>query len=212
MKYILGGLIISDRSGSGSGSGSGNGGNVLVIKRGKAFAPTHPTTELCLKLMERSFAFNQIDFILDAGCGTGILALAGLKLGAERAVGFDISREAVYITMENARRNNLAHRMDVILGSIESLKAKSKSKFDLIVANLNFSTLMSMVGKFKELLIANGILILSGFYDIEFHYLNDAILNLGFQKRDVLYGDHVIADLPPSMSFTFVAAQYSKLK
>lgn len=198
MKYILTGLIISDR----------NDENALVIKRGEAFAPTHPTTELCLKLMERSFALRRIKSILDAGCGTGILALAGLKLGAERAVAFDISREAVYITIENARRNNLAQNIDVILGSIDSLKAKSKFKFDLIVANLYFTTLLSMVGKFKELLLANGILILSGFYDIEFYHLNNAMLNLGFQKGEVLYRDHVIADLPPSMSFTFGAAQY----
>lgn len=198
MRYILTGLIISDRSDE----------NALVIKRGKAFAPTHPTTELCLKLMERSFALRRIKSILDAGCGTGILALAGLKLGAERAVAFDISREAVYITIENARRNNLAQNIDVILGSIDSLKAKSK--FDLITANLHFHTLMSMAEKFKQLLLANGILILSGFYDVELYYLDNAMLNLGFRKGDVLFRDYVIADLPPSMSFTFGAAQYIK--
>ncbi len=199
MRYILSGLIISERS---------SDKNVLVIKRGKAFAPTHPTTELCLRLMERSFALNQINSILDAGCGTGILALAGLKLGAEQAVAFDISREAVYITLENARRNNLSQRIDVILGSIDSLKLKSK--FDLIVANLHFHILLSMAGKFKELLLANGILILSGFYDIEFYHLDNAMLSLGFRRGDVLFKDQVIADLPPSMSFTFGAAQYFK--
>ncbi|MEM2924937.1 MAG: 50S ribosomal protein L11 methyltransferase [Methanocellales archaeon] len=199
MRYILGDLIISNRS-------CENCENALVIKFGKAFAPTHPTTELCLKLMERCFALNRIKTILDAGCGTGILALAGLKLGADRAVAFDISREAVFITIENARRNNLAQYIDVILGSIDSLKADSKFKFDLIVANLYLPILLSMAEKFREL--ARGILIVSGFYDFEFYYLDNAMQGLGFQKRDVLFKDHAIADLPPSLGFTFGAAQY----
>lgn len=197
MKYtIAGNLVITDRESFSK--------DALVIKWGNAFAPTHPTTELCLKLMERVFSSRMASSILDIGCGSGILALAGLKLGAKRAIALDISRVAVRATWENARRNNLESNLDLILGSIESVKGS----FDLIVANLRLPILQGMADSFRGLLNTGGTLVLSGFYDIEFPHLQSGLLDLGFRCGDVLFKDYVMIDLPASMSSTFGAAQF----
>ena len=198
MKYSIGrNLVITDGD-------SNCCRDALVIRQGNAFAPAHPTTELCLKLLERTFAASPVNSILDVGCGTGILALACLKLGAKRALALDISRSAMLVTRENAFRNHLEERIDLIQGSIQSVNAR----FDLIVANLHFSTLVGMAGNFRELLNANGTLIISGFFDMEFYHLDRALANLGFRRGELLYKDYVMVDLPPSMSSTFGGAQY----
>ncbi len=199
LKYAIGcNLVITDREPRADEG-------ALVIKFGNAFAPTHPTTELCLKLMERAFSRRAINSILDVGCGCGILGLAGLKLGAKRAVALDISRAAISATKVNIRRNKLEGNSDLILGSVDSIKGK----FDLIVANLHFSTLLGLANEFKERLGEGGTLILSGFYDIEFYQLESALAGIGFRCGDVLFKDHVMIDLPPSMSSTFGAADFS---
>lgn len=74
LKNTLGrNLVITDRE-------PRNDEEALVIKCGNAFAPSHPTTELCFKLMEQAFSRRAINSILDVGCGSGVLGLVGLKL------------------------------------------------------------------------------------------------------------------------------------
>lgn len=198
LKYTVGrNLVITDRE-------PRNDEEALIIKCGNAFAPSHPTTELCLKLMERAFSTRAINSILDVGCGSGILALAGLKLGAERAVALDISRAAISASKINIRRNKLEGNSDLILGSVDCIKGR----FDLIVANLHLSTLLELANNFKKALGEGGTLIVSGFYDIEFYHLDSALSDIGFRCGDMLLKDHVMVDLPPSMSSTFGAAEF----
>jgi len=79
----------------------------LVLDPGLAFGTgSHPTTRLCLQWLERSIAGGET--VLDYGCGSGILAIAALKLGARRAVGVDIDPDAVATARANARRNDIA--------------------------------------------------------------------------------------------------------
>ena len=79
----------------------------LVLDPGLAFGTgSHPTTRLCLQWLERSIAGGET--VLDYGCGSGILAIAALKLGARRAVGVDIDPDAVATARANARRNGVA--------------------------------------------------------------------------------------------------------
>jgi ribosomal protein L11 methyltransferase len=79
----------------------------LVLDPGLAFGTgSHPTTRLCLQWLERSIAGGET--VLDYGCGSGILAIAALKLGARRAVGVDIDPDAVATARANARRNDVA--------------------------------------------------------------------------------------------------------
>jgi len=79
----------------------------LVLDLGLAFGTgSHPSTRLCLQWLERSIVGGET--VLDYGCGSGILAIAALKLGALRAVGVDIDPDAVTAARANARRNGVA--------------------------------------------------------------------------------------------------------
>jgi ribosomal protein L11 methyltransferase len=79
----------------------------LVLDPGLAFGTgSHPTTRLCLQWLERSIAGGET--VLDYGCGSGILAIAALKLGARRVVGVDIDPDAVATAQANAQRNDVA--------------------------------------------------------------------------------------------------------
>ncbi len=78
----------------------------LRIDPGQAFGTgTHPTTRLCLEWLEKRLSPG--DFVLDYGCGTGILAIAALKLGARKAAGVDIDPQALKVSRENAARNGV---------------------------------------------------------------------------------------------------------
>src|SRR5439155_25934736 len=79
----------------------------LVLDPGLAFgAGDHPSTRLCLQWLDRTIGGGEA--VLDYGCGSGILAIAALKLGARRAVGVDLDPDAVAVARANARRNGVA--------------------------------------------------------------------------------------------------------
>jgi len=100
----------------------------LVLDPGLAFGTgAHPSTRLCLQWLERSIAGGET--VLDYGCGSGILTIAALKLGARRAVGVDIDPDAVGTARANARRNDVAG---------EFLEACAPLTFtaDVVIANI----------------------------------------------------------------------------
>jgi ribosomal protein L11 methyltransferase len=100
----------------------------LVLDPGLAFGTgSHPSTRLCLQWLERSIAGGEA--VLDYGCGSGILAIAALKLGARRAVGVDIDPDAVATARANAQRNRVA---------AEFLEARAPLTFtaDVVIANI----------------------------------------------------------------------------
>ena len=100
----------------------------LVLDPGLAFGTgSHPTTRLCLQWLERSIAGGET--VLDYGCGSGILAIAALKLGARRAVGVDIDPDAVATARANARRNGVA-------GEFLEDCAPLTFTADLVIANI----------------------------------------------------------------------------
>ncbi len=100
----------------------------LVLDPGLAFGTgSHPTTRLCLRWLERSIAGGET--VLDYGCGSGILAIAALKLGAHRAVGVDIDPDAVATARANARRNGVA-------GEFLEDCAPLTFTADLVIANI----------------------------------------------------------------------------
>ena len=100
----------------------------LVLDPGLAFGTgSHPTTRLCLQWLERSIAGGET--VLDYGCGSGILAIAALKLGARRAVGVDIDPDAVATARANARRNDVA-------GEFLEDCAPLTFPADLVIANI----------------------------------------------------------------------------
>ena len=128
----------------------------IIIERGAFGSGEHETTISCLEEMEKLDLFGKS--VLDVGCGTGILAIAALKLGATRAVAFDIAREAVKTTLRNAELNKVSDKITVILGTI----GKIKGVYDIVLANIYPEILKDIAEDIKKRTNTGGILILSG--------------------------------------------------
>lgn len=102
----------------------------ILLDPGLAFGTgTHPTTSLCLQWLDGAALHDKV--VLDFGCGSGILALAALKLGARKVIGIDIDPQALQATQENARRNAVEDRLDVYLPVDQP-----DIKVDLVIANI----------------------------------------------------------------------------
>ena len=126
---------------------------------------THPTTQLCLELMETACDSHQISRVIDIGCGSGILSIAALKLGADRVLGVDIDDESIVKSRENARINGVGEELILGLGSVqEILEGKfAFRKAPLVVANILASVIIHLFeGGMADLVEGDGILILSG--------------------------------------------------
>jgi ribosomal protein L11 methyltransferase len=173
----------------------------LLVKSGQAFPPGHPTTRLCLDLLREALAAAPVKLLLDLGCGAGVLSLAAAALGVPRVVGVDILRKAARATYENARQNGLAGAIRVVQGSSESLKGP----FDLVLANLHTEVQLAKVTELHRLAAAPGRLILSGFHDNEETLVMAGYRKLGWAVKRRLVKDFQHPELPPHLSFTWVA-------
>jgi ribosomal protein L11 methyltransferase len=139
---------------------------VLLDPRQAFGTGAHPTTVMCVGLLEQFVSPG--DHILDLGCGTGILSLAALKLGAATSLAADIQSEAVQATLANARLNDLANRMEVRLGALEDIIAllleRGTQVFDITVANILPDVVVGgLKAGLARTLAPEGVLILSGF-------------------------------------------------
>lgn len=137
-------------------SSAPEGAAVVRLDPGLAFGTgTHPTTALCLEwLDERNLAGRTV---LDYGCGSGILAIAALKLGCRAAAGMDIDPQALTATRLNARRNGVDHRLTVLFGDREI-----DGRFDVVVANILAGPLVELAESVITRLSSGGELALSG--------------------------------------------------
>ncbi len=174
---------------------------VLHIKSGEAFPPGHPTTRLCLDLLREALAATPVQTLLDVGCGAGQLGLAAAALGVPRVVGADIALGAVRATRENARENGLAGSLQVVQGSTECVRGP----FDLVVANLPWEVQMEKVTELHRLAALKGRLILSGFRDNQENPLLEPYQRLGWSLDQRVVKDFQHPELPPDISFTWVA-------
>ncbi len=129
----------------------------VVLDPGMAFGTgLHPTTRGCLELLQEVTPMPAA--VLDVGCGSGILALAALRLGAERAVGVDTDEQAVLATIENAERNGLADRVDASRGTL----GETATPYGLVLANLVAAVLVELAPRLAAHLAADGTLIVGG--------------------------------------------------
>ncbi|HAN59945.1 MAG TPA: 50S ribosomal protein L11 methyltransferase, partial [Gammaproteobacteria bacterium] len=124
----------------------------IIIDPGLAFGTgTHPTTALCLRQL------TNIDLtehtVLDWGCGSGILAVAALKLGALRATATDIDPKALSITRENGQNNGIGDQLTVKTPE----QIVSPMIFDIVIANILARTLIELAPRLNSLLAADGM-------------------------------------------------------
>jgi ribosomal protein L11 methyltransferase len=174
---------------------------VLVLAAGSVFPPGHPTTRLCLELLTETLSANPSVRLLDVGCGSGVLLLAGVAAGAQSGVGVDLSWRPVATTRDNARANGLAAAVQVIRGSTECLRRK----FGLVVANLPWAVQMDKVAEFTRLAAPDARLILSGFKDTQEDELRSQYQLLGWVLETRRTRDESVIEMPPERSFTWVA-------
>lgn len=136
-----------------------NGGRAaLRLDPGMAFGTgTHETTFLCLELLDELVQGGEQ--VLDIGTGSGILAIASLLLGAEKALGVDIDPMCVRVAGENAERNGVTEKYSVVAGD---LAAKAGGKYDIITANIVADAIIRLAPEAARRLAPNGRFIASG--------------------------------------------------
>lgn len=132
--------------------------NAVIIRLdpGLAFGSgTHPTTALCLQWLDGLELKDKT--VLDFGCGSGILALAALKLGAKAAVGIDNDPQALLASQDNADRNGVGTALQVFLPD-----AEPHNQYPVVVANILATALISLVATLAERTQPGGVIALSG--------------------------------------------------
>jgi len=157
------------------------GGRIPIrIDPGMAFGTgTHPTTQLCLEIIEGRYRQpNPPSTVIDLGCGSGILSVAAIKMGAEHALGLDIDADAIRSARKNAAANQVADRLELGLGSLHELQqgAFSLQAAPLVLANILAPILIRLLDEgLAETLTPNGLLVLSGILAEQADEVNSAL-------------------------------------
>lgn len=129
----------------------------VMLDPGLAFGTgTHPTTALCLTWLDSLDLNNKI--VIDYGCGSGILAIAALKLDAKRVIGVDIDPQAIQASRDNAERNNVSEKIELYLAK----DLPNNLQADVVVANILAGPLKELEPQINNLVKTNGKLGLSG--------------------------------------------------
>ena len=138
-------------------------GVVVRLDPGLAFGSgSHPTTRLCLQRLADMDLSGR--FVVDYGCGSGILGIAALRLGAKRCVAVDVDPRALETARANAVRNGVAERFDAA-GPEEAAGASGRAgrpAADVLAANVLAGPLAALAGAFKDLVAPGGELMLAG--------------------------------------------------
>lgn len=131
----------------------------LRLDPGLAFGTgTHPTTSLCLSWLDKNINTQQT--LLDYGCGSGILAIAALLLGAEHADCVDIDEQAIIATNDNARANHVETRINAL--SVEQFRKTAEKQYDIVVANILSGPLVELAPTLQAHVAPGGEIVLSG--------------------------------------------------
>jgi ribosomal protein L11 methyltransferase len=147
----------------------------LLLDPGLAFGTgTHPTTALCLSWLDEMVKSGQS--VTDYGCGSGILAIAALKLGCQHALAIDNDPQALIATEDNAKRNDIAlNRLSIKLDTEVSAPAQT----DLLIANILANPLIELAPKLLKLVKPGGQIALSGILEEQADAVAKAYSDLG---------------------------------
>jgi ribosomal protein L11 methyltransferase len=160
----------------------GSDRSTVIIEPGRAFGTGHHgTTEGCLVLLEEALAATPNASTLDIGTGTGILAVAALKLGAPTVLAIDVDPDAVSATQVNAGRNGCAG-LTVRLAEPQEVAGR----FPLVLANLLTHTHLALASQYARLVAPGGSLVLGGMLQDEDGRVSLALAGAGFTTRSRL--------------------------
>ena len=155
---------------------------IIELDPGMAFGTgTHPTTSMCMKLME-NYA-GQFKSVLDVGCGSGILSIAAVLLGAEDVLGIEIDPRAVDVAKENVRLNGFDDKIRILQGD---LTKGADIKADLVVANLMSDLVILLSEDVRKNLAYEGLFVSSGILIEKQIEVKAAIKDAGFEVIDLL--------------------------
>lgn len=162
---------------------------IIKINPGMAFGTgTHESTYMCLELLEKYV--NEGDEIFDIGCGSGILAIAALKLGAKRALATDIDDKCIDASHENAKLNEVEDKMEINKGNLLDVV---KGRADLIVSNIIAEIIVDEIKNLKNHMDPGGIFITSGIIKERRQMVMDALMENGFEIIDEIEKNNWLA-------------------
>ena len=139
---------------------------------------THETTRMiCATLLDMDLKGKRV---LDCGCGTGILGICALKLGADSCVGYDIDEWSADNTRHNAVINHVDERLTSLCGD-SSMLSDYVAEFDVVLANINRNILLADMPHFVRVMKPGATLILSGFYEADCSLLESKAQQLGLK-------------------------------
>ena len=159
---------------------------IIRLDPGSAFGTgSHPSTRLCIEALDNDPPVGKT--IADLGCGSGILSLTALKLGAKCTFAVDIDSLAISATKINSALNNCPENLlNVFHGSIEQLEAKiPERKIDLMLCNILAPVIKSLGARFEKIIGYKGKVILSGLLVDQIKELQEFFLHLGWQVLEI---------------------------
>jgi len=164
---------------------------MIQIDPGTAFGTgMHETTQLCIRQLKKYI--TPATNLLDVGCGSGILSIVSLKLGANHAMGLDIDPNAINASKENAEVNHIpADKFDIMIGNIlEDEKVRESAgydQYDIVVANILADVLVPLTPIILKNLKSGGYYITSGIIDMKEDEVVAAVKQSGLEVVEVTY-------------------------
>lgn len=159
---------------------------VLSIDPGAAFGTgTHATTSLCLAILERYV--NENSTVLDIGCGSGILSIASVLLGAKYSDGVDIDEQSIKVAKENAELNGVSDKTNYIVGN---LAEKIDGKYSIVCANIVADIIIELLENVSNYMTEDGIIVTSGIIDMRETDVLSAFDKYGFKIVEELKRDN----------------------
>ncbi len=154
---------------------------------------THPTTQMCMGLLEE-YCQPDID-VIDVGCGSGILSVTAVKLGAKKVLGVDLDNASVVAAKNNAELNDVSNQIEIGLGSVKEINHGSFSikNAEVVIANILAPIIVRLFGdELSHLVKDNGYLILSGILDLQSEEVERKATEEGFTfVKKVMINDWV---------------------
>ena len=132
---------------------------VVMLDPGMAFGTGHhPTTRMCLELIEEIIRGDES--VLDLGCGSGILSITAVKMGAASSYGLEIQENAVKVARENCVSNNVVGKVHIELGTLSD--SSNKKNYDVVMANISSKVIVDLSESLVRSVKVGGHIILSG--------------------------------------------------
>lgn len=170
-------------------------GDIIVnIDPGTAFGTgSHETTKLCISSLKKYIKPDGKTKVMDAGCGSGILSIIALKLGASKVYGIDIDELAVKASKENLERNQIPEdQYEVVKGDVIGDPEFAGSiaeigQYDIVVANILADVIIPLSGVIRPFMKKGGVFIASGIINTKENAVKAALKSNGFEIMDITY-------------------------